>query len=196
MTGLVFWFSTRRSLADVPDLKISALQWLSFSLGQCWMNPVTLVPHLVYNCSHCHLWVTSSPWQRQPRTMGIFVFIPVQHNDLSQTNIKVWSWVSVIQRERWPTSHCFIFGTSFNLHLIKNSVSKTQVRMWSCSWSNWWHIWHICFQSSGPETDIKVSRIQLSISEEWLVQRLSSILQYWIWTLTHKVRECCCCSLN
>lgn len=41
----------------------------------------------------------------------------------------------------------------------------------------------------------RVSRIQSSVYEEWSVQKSSSSLQYWSWTLRRRVGACLCCKL-
>ena len=48
----------------------------------------------------------------------------------------------------------------------------------------------------GGEGQIRVSRIQLCVSEEWSVQTCSSKVQCWTWTLRHKVRLCFHCKLT
>ena len=42
----------------------------------------------------------------------------------------------------------------------------------------------LCGGRVGPS---RTSRIRLSVCEQWLVQRWSSRLQYWTWTIRHKV---------
>ena len=53
----------------------------------------------------------------------------------------------------------------------------------------------LCLQRSGPQTESRVSRVQLCVSEEWLVHGSSSSLQERTWTLTHRVRDCFSCDL-
>ena len=61
------------------------------------------------------------------------------------------------------------------------------------------HALHVCLNALWSSEDewlcggrggqSRASRVQLSVHEEWPVQKWSSILQWWTWTLRHKVRE-------
>lgn len=53
-----------------------------------------------------------------------------------------------------------------------------------------------CLQSSAQQTEIRVSRIQLCVHAEWPVRWSTVSLQWWTWTLTHKVKSCFYCKLT
>ena len=128
----------------------------------------------------------------------LFVLVPLSSQSVTVFFLSDWRWV-VMRRKRteqslqgpavclWRVTGPNTILQTSGMNLDPHTQSKRPAtNMWTCQTESsenepvndvFWIKTCLCLQRTGPETESRVSRVQLCVSEEWLVQTSSSKLQ-------------------